>query len=416
MLSPSTPTNLRLRLRLAARLLSSLPPPKKKRVRPPIPRDPTPSPHHSPPPPPQDVFLSILSTNVAGLRAVLRPGPKRAAFRATVLRADPDLICLQETKLQGIHVEAAVADLRRLLPDYAAPYWACSAPPGRKGYSGVAFLIKRGSPADRVMSVSYGLGTAGGGGCGGSGGSGGSGSSGEDTAVDHDGRELPVCAASGTVGDASTDDGTGTEASVGTNVGADTDTDTDTDTGTGTGTGSDAAEMNDFEKRMLALPVGSPERLALGKEFASPSHKLALDDAALDALEDVVGHEGRVISLELPHLWVVGTYVPNAGATLARLPYRVGRWDRQMGNHIRALEEGTSLPPPGAAAHHSVPKPVVLVGDLNVAHGVRDMYNFYARPKFPDNIPGTEGAEEQYVVQAERAHRTVGEATHASIQ
>ena len=396
-----TPASHSLRVRLAARLLSSLPPPKKKRVRPPIPRDPTPSPHPSPPPPPQGASISVLSTNVAGLRAVLRPGPKRAAFRATVLRADPDLICLQETKLQGIHVEAAVADLRRLLPDYAAPYWACSAPPGRKGYSGVAFLIKRGSPADRVLSVSYGLGTAGrvgsgesgeSGESGGSGGSGGNGgSSGEDTAVDHNGRELPVGAASGAGGDASTNTGTGTEASVGTNLGADTD---NTDN---TGTGSDAAEMNDLEKRMLALQEGSPERVALEKEFASPSHKLAMSDAALDALEDVVGHEGRVISLELPHLWVVGTYVPNAGATLARLPYRVGRWDRRMGNHIRALEEGTPLPHPSAAAHHSAPKPVVLVGDLNVAHGVRDMYNFYARPQFPDNMPGAEGAEEQYV-------------------
>ena len=49
--------------------------------------------------------LTILSANVAGLRAVVRQDGKRKAFQNAVRIVDPDVICIQEHKLQESHVE-----------------------------------------------------------------------------------------------------------------------------------------------------------------------------------------------------------------------------------------------------------------------------------------------------------------------
>lgn len=63
-------------------------------------------------------------------------------------------------------------------------------------------------------------------------------------------------------------------------------------------------------------------------------------------------HEGRVIAAELPDCWLVTCYTPNAQDTLARLPYRV-TWEEAFLRYLKQLEET---------------KPVILCGDLNVAH------------------------------------------------
>ena len=53
----------------------------------------------------QGTGLTIMSANVAGLRAVVRRDVKRNAFQNAVRIVDPDIICIQEHKLQEIHVE-----------------------------------------------------------------------------------------------------------------------------------------------------------------------------------------------------------------------------------------------------------------------------------------------------------------------
>ncbi|MCW8195230.1 exodeoxyribonuclease III [Proteobacteria bacterium 005FR1] len=71
--------------------------------------------------------------------------------------------------------------------------------------------------------------------------------------------------------------------------------------------------------------------------------------------------EGRVIAAEYEHLTLVTVYVPNSGNELKRLDYRQ-RWDKDFHAYLKKLEEA---------------KPVVVCGDLNVAHQEIDI----ARPK-----------------------------------
>jgi exodeoxyribonuclease-3 len=71
--------------------------------------------------------------------------------------------------------------------------------------------------------------------------------------------------------------------------------------------------------------------------------------------------EGRVLCAEFETFYLVTVYTPNSGSELKRLPYRQ-QWDAAFLNYVKALEQS---------------KPVVLCGDLNVAHKDIDL----ARPK-----------------------------------
>ena len=69
--------------------------------------------------------------------------------------------------------------------------------------------------------------------------------------------------------------------------------------------------------------------------------------------------EGRVITLEFPKFYVVHVYTPNAGQDLKRHPYRVNDWDPDFHRFITKLEKK---------------KPVIIGGDLNVAHQDIDIF------------------------------------------
>jgi len=71
--------------------------------------------------------------------------------------------------------------------------------------------------------------------------------------------------------------------------------------------------------------------------------------------------EGRVICLEYEKFYLINVYVPNSGNDLKRLDYRQD-WDKAFFNYLKTLEKT---------------KPVVVCGDLNVAHKAIDL----ARPK-----------------------------------
>ena len=98
-----------------------------------IPQDPAP---RQPIPGGTKTFKAI-SWNVAGLRALMEKQPEM--FRRIVDAEQPDVIALQEHKLQDVHVEDLTAKLTALLPEYPIRF-ACSAV--KKGYSGVAVLCK----------------------------------------------------------------------------------------------------------------------------------------------------------------------------------------------------------------------------------------------------------------------------------
>ena len=71
--------------------------------------------------------------------------------------------------------------------------------------------------------------------------------------------------------------------------------------------------------------------------------------------------EGRVTAAEFEHYYLVTVYTPNSGSELKRLDYRQ-QWDADFLAYLKQLEEK---------------KPVVVCGDLNVAHRDIDL----ARPK-----------------------------------
>ena len=70
-------------------------------------------------------------------------------------------------------------------------------------------------------------------------------------------------------------------------------------------------------------------------------------------------NEGRVITLEYPEFYLVNCYTPNAQRGLARLDYRM-KWDESYRTYIVKLD---------------AVKPVILCGDLNVAHKDIDLKN-----------------------------------------
>jgi exodeoxyribonuclease III len=72
--------------------------------------------------------------------------------------------------------------------------------------------------------------------------------------------------------------------------------------------------------------------------------------------------EGRVIAAEFEKFWVLTVYTPNSKRDLSRLSVRHDHWDKGFLAYVKILEKT---------------KPVLLCGDLNVAHNDIDL----ARPK-----------------------------------
>lgn len=70
-------------------------------------------------------------------------------------------------------------------------------------------------------------------------------------------------------------------------------------------------------------------------------------------------HEGRVITLEMEDFFLVTVYTPNSQDGLRRLEYRM-KWEDDFLAYIKALDER---------------KPVIICGDLNVAHEEIDLKN-----------------------------------------
>ena len=79
-----------------------------------------------------------------------------------------------------------------------------------------------------------------------------------------------------------------------------------------------------------------------------------------DANNIELDEEGRVITLEFEKFYLLHCYTPNSGVELERLNYRVKTWDLAFRNYINKLQKN---------------KPVIVCGDLNVAHKEIDLKN-----------------------------------------
>ncbi|MBR4406176.1 MAG: exodeoxyribonuclease III, partial [Bacteroidaceae bacterium] len=68
-------------------------------------------------------------------------------------------------------------------------------------------------------------------------------------------------------------------------------------------------------------------------------------------------HEGRVITLEMENFFLVTVYTPNSQDELKRLDYRM-KWEEDFRAYLLSLDQR---------------KPVIVCGDLNVAHQEIDL-------------------------------------------
>lgn len=80
--------------------------------------------------------------------------------------------------------------------------------------------------------------------------------------------------------------------------------------------------------------------------------KYGLDDSEFD-------DEGRLMTLEYEKFFLINVYVPNAGQKLVTLPKRL-KWNEAFKTHITELD---------------AKKPVIVCGDMNVAHQEIDLTN-----------------------------------------
>lgn len=85
--------------------------------------------------------------------------------------------------------------------------------------------------------------------------------------------------------------------------------------------------------------------------------------------------EGRVINVEFEHFTLINVYTPNSQAELARLAYRQD-WEECFREYVANLQKH---------------KPVIICGDLNVAHKEIDLKN----PKSNRHNPGFSDEERE---------------------
>ncbi len=89
------------------------------------------------------------------------------------------------------------------------------------------------------------------------------------------------------------------------------------------------------------------------KEPLSIQYGLKFKDKEID-------DEGRVIVIEYKKYYILHVYTPNSGQSLNRLEWRTTIWDRAFENYINNLQKT---------------KPIIICGDLNVAHQEIDLKN-----------------------------------------
>lgn len=89
--------------------------------------------------------------------------------------------------------------------------------------------------------------------------------------------------------------------------------------------------------------------------------------------------EGRIITLDFPEYYLINVYTPNSKRDLSRLDYRYTKWDPDFLQYISTLEKL---------------KPVIVCGDLNVAHNEIDLAN-PRNNKTTKSFPGNAGFTDQ---------------------
>ena len=120
-------------------------------------------------------------------------------------------------------------------------------------------------------------------------------------------------------------------------------------------------QVKDTLKSLFGYEVYANEAVKKGYSGTAIITKHTPISVSYDIQVEEHDQEGRVTCAEFDGFYLVTVYTPNSGGELARLGYRQ-TWDVAFLNYLKELEKT---------------KPVLVCGDLNVAHKAIDL----ARPK-----------------------------------
>jgi exodeoxyribonuclease III len=215
------------------------------------------------------------------LRAILKNDPD--ALDTLVQRHDLDILCLQETKLQNIHLNDPKLKLRGFLLNelgYDA-YYSCSTV--KKGYSGTAVFIKRRG-----------------------------------------------------------NDMNGTKQKLQTTI-------------------SSFFALKEDEATSKTQQTSSTN-IQLATTGQMYTKNVQPENVTYTMGIDKHDQEGRLIVVDFPLFTMCNVYVPNSGQNLDRLKYRTDEWDKDFISFMKNKQQTTG-------------RPIIWVGDLNVAHTKLEVWN-----------------------------------------
>ena len=125
-------------------------------------------------------------------------------------------------------------------------------------------------------------------------------------------------------------------------------------------------EQADFELEGYEMYWNSADKK--GYSGTAVFSKTKAESVMINLEQPEHGSEGRVITLDYGDFYLVNAYAPNAQRGLVRLDYRMS-WQDAFCAHLKSLDKK---------------KPVIVCGDLNVAHQEIDLKN----PKSNQNNAG----------------------------
>ena len=106
-------------------------------------------------------ILNVISWNINGIRALYKHDKEALIIPELYKKYSPDILCLQETKIQEIHIEKVEEQFKDLYHcddtlNVSHIFWSCST--SRKGYSGTAIILLGNKYNANDFEVKYGIG------------------------------------------------------------------------------------------------------------------------------------------------------------------------------------------------------------------------------------------------------------------
>jgi exodeoxyribonuclease III len=247
--------------------------------------------------------FKIISWNVAGLRGLMNNHPD--ALPSLVRRYDPDVICLQETKLQESHVHDDNLKIHGhlLAKEGYDSVFNCSI---KKGYSGTAIFWKKWIQPNSSLS---------------------------QKTSDDTNKSTKEKKKQADIGKFFTKNKSDTQSDISQQDKADNDT-------------TNVFQSEHTKRSHGDVPVEHLIPISIQPNMGVSEHD----------------QEGRVLTMDFPLFSLTNVYVPNSGADLQRLSYRTDSWDPALLSFMKEKQKQRN-------------KPVIWLGDLNVAHKNWDCWN-----------------------------------------